>query len=170
MNTEFTYFGVLKVSSEYALSNIFINLRDSNNASISINPSSITIASSLTTVVNTTTFTGSIRLIADIPYIFMIIRRGNVYTIRRIGNGTYNFSFPSSFGDFRFESGAILPSIGAFGAGETSSAFCGDIYETMLFKSALPDQTIQTIEGYLAWKWGFVASLTPTHPYKKVSP
>lgn len=170
MNTEFTYFGVLKVSSEYALSNIFINLRDSNNASISINPSSITIASSLTTVVNTTTFSAGTTLTADIPYIFMIIRRGNVYTIRRIGNGTYGGTTSTSLGDFRFESGAILPSIGAFGGGDTTSAFCGDIYETMLFKSALPDQIIQTIEGYLAWKWGFVASLTPTHPYKKVSP
>lgn len=170
MNTEFTYFGVLKVSSEYALSNIFINLRDSNNASISINPSSITIASSLTTVVNTTVFSAGTTLTADIPYIFMIIRRGNVYTIRRIGNGTYGGTTSTSLGDFRFESGAILPSIGAFGGGDTTSAFCGDIYETMLFKSALPDQIIQTIEGYLAWKWGFVASLTPTHPYKKVSP
>jgi hypothetical protein len=45
----------------------------------------------------------------------------------------------------------------------------GDMYEVIVL-SDLTDAERQEAEGYLAWKWGLVASLPSGHPYKNVSP
>jgi hypothetical protein len=50
-----------------------------------------------------------------------------------------------------------------------NDAFEGDIYEFINFRSALSDQSIQQVEGYLASKWGLQASLPASHAYKKLS-
>lgn len=42
----------------------------------------------------------------------------------------------------------------------------GDIGEILFFNSTLSTQNFQTIEGYLAWKWGLQNSLPSTHPYR----
>ena len=47
--------------------------------------------------------------------------------------------------------------------------YTGTIYEFMIFNTSLTTSQAQQVEGYLAWKWGLVANLPPTHPYKKSS-
>lgn len=41
----------------------------------------------------------------------------------------------------------------------------GYVGEVIVYHATLPLVQIQQIEGYLAWKWGLQASLSPSHPY-----
>ena len=47
-----------------------------------------------------------------------------------------------------------------------SRYYTGDIYELLFYSSPPTTAQRQQVEGYLAWKWGLVASLPPGHPYK----
>jgi hypothetical protein len=42
--------------------------------------------------------------------------------------------------------------------------------ELQFFNNAITTAQRQTVEGYLAWKWGIQGSLAPTHPYKLLPP
>ena len=103
-------------------------------------------------------------------YIVIARRRGIEMLIKTIGAGvvanpkTSNAAALSLIGS----ASAYLRLGNNFGGG--SSPFLGDINEIMLFRSALTDQAIQHIEGYLAWKWGLQANLLDTHAYKRFSP
>jgi hypothetical protein len=44
------------------------------------------------------------------------------------------------------------------------------IHELILFTSAITTAQREKIEGYLAWKWGFQASLPSGHPYSTAKP
>ena len=44
------------------------------------------------------------------------------------------------------------------------------VAEVIVYSTTPTDQQRQTIEGYLAWKWGLVASLPAGHPYKNYPP
>jgi hypothetical protein len=46
----------------------------------------------------------------------------------------------------------------------------GTVCETICYSGALTTSQRQTIEGYLAWKWGLVGSLPSTHPFKRWPP
>lgn len=48
--------------------------------------------------------------------------------------------------------------------------WAGDIGEILVYASALNTTQRQQIEGYLAWKWGTVATLPSGHPYKTFAP
>ena len=50
--------------------------------------------------------------------------------------------------------------------GNVIQALVGNIHEILVFSSGLSSTQRQQIEGYLAWKWGLVANLPSTHPYK----
>ena len=41
----------------------------------------------------------------------------------------------------------------------------GNIYEVVMYNTALTTTQRQQMEGYLAWKWGIQTSLPTTHPY-----
>ena len=43
--------------------------------------------------------------------------------------------------------------------------YFGNISEILFFNTALSNTDRQTIEGYLAWKWGIQANLPASHPY-----
>jgi hypothetical protein len=65
----------------------------------------------------------------------------------------------------------------SIGSGDRSSnmsyqytIFSGDYAEGVLFETALSTNDRQSMEGYLAWKWGLVASLPSNHPYKNAAP
>jgi len=47
----------------------------------------------------------------------------------------------------------------------TSNLFKGSIAEVAFFNSNLVTSNRQTVEGYLAWKWGINSSLPMNHPY-----
>ena len=46
----------------------------------------------------------------------------------------------------------------------------GDVNEMILTSGILSTSDRQKLEGYLAWKWGTVASLPSDHPYKNGEP
>lgn len=60
-------------------------------------------------------------------------------------------------------------SVGAWAA-QNGEFYNGNLAEMMVFSGFLNDSQRQQIEGYLAWKWGLVASLPSTHPYKLFPP
>lgn len=61
-------------------------------------------------------------------------------------------------------------SLGANGRTDTSNPFSGRIAEVVVInKTPSPQQRAQ-VEGYLAWKWGTVASLPADHPFKNQPP
>ena len=51
-----------------------------------------------------------------------------------------------------------------------SYAFNGRVFEIVLVSGIINTQDRQKLEGYLAWKWGTVASLPSNHPYKNGAP
>jgi hypothetical protein len=50
-------------------------------------------------------------------------------------------------------------------AGSAPLPFIGSISELLVFNTGLSNADRQTIEGYLAWKWGLQANLPTSHPY-----
>ena len=46
----------------------------------------------------------------------------------------------------------------------------GYIAEIVVFNTVLTTDNRQTLEGYLAWKWGVQATLPSTHPYYSSAP
>ena len=51
-----------------------------------------------------------------------------------------------------------------------STQFTGVISEVLIYNSALSDANRQSVEGYLAWKWGIKSSLPVGHPYLSIQP
>ena len=45
-----------------------------------------------------------------------------------------------------------------------------NIYEILAFNRTLSTEDRQTVEGYLAWKWGLQSNLPATHPYRNNNP
>ena len=52
----------------------------------------------------------------------------------------------------------------------SGSQVTGALQEAIYYSSDLGTQNIQTVEGYLAWKWGLQGSLPANHPWKKWPP
>lgn len=52
------------------------------------------------------------------------------------------------------------------GFGNSSYFMRGNVGEILFYNSTLSTQNFQTIEGYLAWKWGLQSQLPSTHPYR----
>jgi hypothetical protein len=53
---------------------------------------------------------------------------------------------------------------------ETALPFDGDIAEVVVITNDNTSQSRQTVEGYLAHKWGLTSNLPGTHPYKSSAP
>ena len=51
-----------------------------------------------------------------------------------------------------------------------SQYYTGYMYEILGFSTVLNTLDRQTVEGYLAWKWGLQATLPATHPYRNNNP
>jgi hypothetical protein len=60
--------------------------------------------------------------------------------------------------------GAGTVNVGGYNHAPDES-FVGTIYEVILYNSVLTTAQRQLVEGYLAIKWGFQASLPASHPY-----
>lgn len=56
------------------------------------------------------------------------------------------------------------------GVGSTTGRWDGTINEVLVYNRALSTQDRQTVEGYLAWKYGLQGNLPITHPYKYSNP
>jgi hypothetical protein len=71
-------------------------------------------------------------------------------------NGTLNFTASSSpFTRTSFTLGRRVNEI-----------MTGNYYEVLFYNTFLSTTDRQTVEGYLAWKWGLQTSLPSTHPYR----
>jgi len=76
----------------------------------------------------------------------------------------------------RTTTGTILSDTGATGftIGAINTAafefWPGDICEVIVLNSYATTATVELCEGYLAWKWGTVADLDASHPYKSAAP
>ena len=77
-------------------------------------------------------------------------------------NGTQAYSLTCATGP--------ATTITEIGGSAGNGALSGNIYELIFFNSVLPSSQRQQVEGYLAWKWGLVASLPSDQPYKSVNP
>ena len=53
---------------------------------------------------------------------------------------------------------------------DSVTTLTASVSEVIVYSTTPTDQQRQTIEGYLAWKWGLVASLPAGHPYKNYPP
>ncbi len=168
INTEFTYVSVFSRAGNLlggtSLDGNIISFVNQGNTRINITAISIAIIGANITI-------GFTIPNVNTPYILVVSRRGNVYSFRWIGNGGYITQTSTGLGDLRFEGTNFAISMGAYnGLADTAIPFAGDIYENVLFRTALSEQALQIVEGYLAWKWGFVSSLPSTHAYKKIRP
>ena len=56
--------------------------------------------------------------------------------------------------------------LGSYPGSPLSQPWNGDAGEIIIYSSALPTAQRQTVEGYLAWKWGLQTSLPSPHPYR----
>lgn len=57
------------------------------------------------------------------------------------------------------------------GVEQTAATYFGGEYnEVLMFNQGLSVSDRQKVEGYLAWKWGIVANLPASHPYKYTPP
>jgi len=79
----------------------------------------------------------------------------SIFAAQSLNSGTPYFL--SSFGC----DGSIVPS---------ERVFIGQYYEIIITPSALSLADTETVEGYLAHKWGTTASLPSGHPYKSSPP
>jgi hypothetical protein len=73
---------------------------------------------------------------------------------------SFTFTNPASFANQTY-TGYMSPS-GAF--------ITGNLCESVYYNNDIGTANIQTIEGYLAWKWGLVGSLPANHPWKRWPP
>lgn len=80
--------------------------------------------------------------------------------------GTFSAGFPINGGAF---SGGTTTYLGV-DTTTTAYYFVGYAMEILFYNSVLTTNQIQTIQGYLAWKWGIQASLPPSHPYYSAAP
>lgn len=82
-------------------------------------------------------------------------------------NVGYNGATPSSGTQPAYSSSATQLDIMFESAANTTSGYIG---EMIFYNSVLSTTNRQRIEGYLAWKWGLVASLPANHPFKNAPP
>lgn len=99
-------------------------------------------------------------------YIVVARRRGTEMLLKTIGSG--GTTKTSTVVAYSLIGGTTAYLRVGNSYSEGTSPFQGDINEFMIFRSGLTDQSIQQIEGYLAWKWGLQGSLPDTHAYKRV--
>jgi hypothetical protein len=92
----------------------------------------------------------------------------NSLTYTAYYNGTTSITYPVSEA---MTSSAEL-NIGFTGTltPDLAGAMRGYIYEIIVYNRTVGTNERQSIEGYLAWKWGIQSSLSTTHPYYLAPP
>lgn len=65
--------------------------------------------------------------------------------------------------------GCVLSGFNRIG-GYASFNFVDKIYEIIAIPGTISPENRNKVTGYLAWKWGLVASLPANHPYKNTAP
>ena len=94
------------------------------------------------------------------------------------GNAFGSLASPVWFAVSNPIQGSTMPSrsnlnLSTYSIGKNNSGgdfFKGYVHEVLVYTRPISKQGRQTIEGYLAWKWGLQANLHPRHPYRLVAP
>jgi hypothetical protein len=107
---------------------------------------------------------GSLTLAANEKGLFYATMASN-RSIRAAKNGTESLSAATPAGN---ESQIV--SLGNLQAVYAGNQPWGTLQEIIIYGTTVSTSQRQQIEGYLAWKWGLVASLPSTHPYKLFPP
>ena len=121
---------------------------------------------------------------ADYSYPFLYSSIGaDVYTFVQIRNiptivaSTFDGSSVNGWINSEYQitkSTSLNTTAGVWYLGRRQQAATGSVdsyfLEIIHYNSALTTAQRQQVEGYLAWKWGFAASLPSTHPYVKFPP
>jgi len=82
------------------------------------------------------------------PTVISIVGSGSpTYSVTMWGNGTSNVTFTG------YASNPLSTS-NSFWIGAISAGFIGNIYEVLFYDTAFTTTQRQSVEGYLAWKWG----------------
>ena len=100
--------------------------------------------------------------------IFNISLQGNLFSLYQNGtvsSVTATLPIKTSGITSLFQLGAQYATAGGF-----NRYLNCRIYEVVIYNTSLTSAGRQQVEGYLAWKWGLVASLPSTHPYKLFPP
>ena len=111
---------------------------------------------------STNALTGTTSITANTQYIYDYIYTAGA-TSTSFVNGTQDVTNTSSLSF----SGAGVTWIGY---ANTGAYMNGTISEIIIFNSSLSTFQRQTVEGYLAWKWGLQTNLPVTHPYYSAAP
>jgi hypothetical protein len=98
----------------------------------------------------------------------------DIYTNTGVGNYTHtSFINGSNFNSTNAtvtgaNTSSFIAQIGALNV--ASTFFTGNIFEIIYYNTTLTTLQRQSIEGYLAWKWGLQGNLPSNHPFKKFPP
>ena len=136
---------------------------DSIGRLVAINGQRTGYANTFTTYRNIGFATATSVVSATTPYIVHTQFNGSVPTTYL--NGTQGTTVVSSSGTF---------AISSYGIGNqafpTTEFLRGNIGEVIVYNTSLTDAQRQSVEGYLAWKWGLQGSLPSNHPFAKFPP
>jgi hypothetical protein len=101
---------------------------------------------------------GSLQMAARTTYLGVAITSGGTNTYAGV-NGTLTLTGPTTIGGYTANTTTVI------GAALGNQLFTnGYIYEIIAYNSVLSTPQRQTVETYLAQKWGFTASLPLVHP------
>ncbi len=97
----------------------------------------------------------------------------DIYSIRVTETGGWSF-YRNGTVIGRSDTGVPLPAMNGLGT-NASGVFSGEtsayqMAEVLLYDTCVSIQDAFALEGYLAWKWGLVASLDTNHPFKSNPP
>jgi len=104
-----------------------------------------------------------------------ITSNANVLTTVQFSSGSFsrisaNGGSYSNYTALTFNSGSNTNIGGVLSGGSVIIPYVGVIYEIIAYNSVLSATITQSVEGYLAWKWGIQGSLPTTHPFYNIAP
>ena len=189
---------VLQTNSQNALPTFYFNGAKSYVTPYTSFPTSYTIFSLFKTTSNTGADGGYQRFLtgSNDYYVFVGVNNSNLATF--VGNGgwndtvvnTPNFNASNTYALLSLTNNAATLTPYVYGSNQNTKVgttgsfnnlifgslnnasqwFIGNMAETLIFNRVLSTDDRQTVEGYLAWKWGLQGNLPTTHPYKFLSP
>jgi hypothetical protein len=103
-------------------------------------------------------------IISAVPFFTTITVSGT--SVLGYINGTNSLTGTTTSTNFTYNQYGI----GAWTGADIGYEWHGHIGEIIVYNAALTTTQRQTIEGYLAWKWGITATVGTAHPYKTLPP
>lgn len=103
---------------------------------------------------------GIVNITYNTPFVATSLFNASSNTIYRDGTAGTSVASSGSFGYSNYGIGRD--------PGSAGDRHVGYVYEVILYNQALGSNDRQSVEGYLAWKWGLNSSLLSNHIYRRV--